>query len=96
MLFRSVAYLDQNSTYYQGIFRKEKIKSEDFKSLDDLKRIPFIDKYMVGESQERQPPFGEFLSVQEREIVKYFRTSGTTFHPRNFGYTFSDWWDVTV
>jgi phenylacetate-CoA ligase len=95
-LEKQVAYLDQNSSYYQGIFRKEKIKSEDFKSLDDLKRIPFIDKYMVGESQERHPPFGEFLSVQEREIVKYFRTSGTTFHPRNFGYTFSDWWDITV
>ena len=57
-LKKQVAYLDQNSPYYQEIFRQEKINSEDFKNLDDLKRIPFIDKYMVGESQERRPPIG--------------------------------------
>lgn len=94
-LKEQVAYLNDQSPYYQRIFRQEKISPKDFKSLDDVKRVPFIDKYMVGDNQDHHPPFGEFLCVQERDIVKYFRTSGTTFNPRNFAYTFSDWWDVT-
>jgi phenylacetate-coenzyme A ligase PaaK-like adenylate-forming protein len=95
-LKRQVEQVANHSSYYQKVFREEKIGPADFKGLDDLKRIPFIDKYMVSESQERHPPFGEFLCAKEQEIVKYFRTSGTTFHPRNFAYTFRDWWDVTV
>ncbi len=94
-LKEQVKYLNNNSTYYHRTFKENKITPEDFKSLDDLKRIPFLDKYMVGESQERHPPFGEFLSVPERDIVKYFRTSGTTLHPRNFCYTYNDWWNIT-
>jgi phenylacetate-CoA ligase len=95
-LKKQVGYLADRSAYYRQVFQEHRISAENFKSLDDLKRIPFTDKYMVGESQERVPPFGEFLCVPEREIVKYFRTSGTTFRPRNFAYTWDDWWNVAV
>jgi phenylacetate-CoA ligase len=95
-LKKQVEYLSHQSPYYKAVFEAKRIQPADFKHIDDLKRIPFIDKFMVGESQERQPPFGEFVCVPEKDIVKYFRTSGTTFNPRNFSYTFRDWWDIAV
>lgn len=95
-LREQVEYLGRKSPYYKRVFRENKITPEDFRSLDDLKRLPFIDKYMVGKSQDNYPPFGEFLCVPEGDIVKYFRTSGTTFTPRNFAYTWEDWWDISV
>ena len=91
-----VAYLSHNSPYYQRLFEKANISSEDFRTLEDLQRLPFTDKYQVGDSQERNPPFGDILCVPERDIVKYFRTSGTTLEPRNFAYSAYDWWDLTV
>jgi phenylacetate-CoA ligase len=95
-LKKQIEYLNTNSPYYRTLFKQNKIKPEDFKSLDDLKRVPFLDKYTISASQEKHPPFGEFLCVKERDIVKYFRTSGTTFRPRNFAYTYDDWWNGSV
>ncbi|UCE72850.1 MAG: AMP-binding protein [Methanomassiliicoccales archaeon] len=95
-LNEQIEYLSNNSPYYQRVFKENKIFVEDLKSLNDLRRIPFTDKYQVGESQEKFPPFGEFLCVPEEEVVKYFRTSGTTFNPRNFAYTYYDWWHISI
>ncbi len=94
-LKEQIEYLYNHSPYYQRVFKECKLTPEDFKRLDDLKRIPFINKYMVGESQESHPPFGEFLCVPERDIVRYFRTSGTTLRPRNFAYSYHDWWNIS-
>ena len=74
-LKQQVRYLNENSTYYGRIFKANGIAPEMFKSLDDLKRIPFIDKHIIGESEDKYPPFGEFLCVPEREIVRFFRTT---------------------
>lgn len=95
-LKEQVEYLSSHSPYYRQVFKEHHISSADIRSLDDLKRIPFTDKYQVGESQERNPPFGDILCVPEKEIVKYFRTSGTTLAPRNFAYTDHDWQGITV
>lgn len=95
-LKEQVNYIAENSPFYQGIFRENHISPMDIKSLDDLTKLPFTDKFMVSESQLKKPPFGEMLCVPEKDIVKYFRTSGTTLEPRNFAYTWRDWWDVAV
>ncbi|MBI4295802.1 MAG: AMP-binding protein [Chloroflexi bacterium] len=95
-LREQVQYLSENSPFYQSIFQKYKIMPEAFRSLADLKRVPFLDKHIAGESQEHCPPFGEFLCVPERDIVKYFRTSGTTLRPRNMAYTWDDWMNCSV
>ncbi len=91
-----VEYLSDHSPYYQKVFKEHHISSADFKSLNDLKQIPFTDKYQAVESQERNPPFGDILCVPEMDIVKYLRTRGTTLAPRNFAYSDHDWGDITV
>ncbi|MBW1996456.1 MAG: hypothetical protein JRJ29_00685 [Deltaproteobacteria bacterium] len=95
-LKEQVTYVSSRSPYYRRLFRKSRIRPGDFKDLNDLKKIPFSDKFKIAESQESKPPFGDLLCVPETEIVKYFRTSGTTFHPRNFCYTYKDWKHNTV
>jgi phenylacetate-CoA ligase len=95
-LKEQIGYVLNNSPFFGRVLKENRLTPEDFRSLDDLKRVPFLDKYMVAESQERHPPFGEFLCVPESSIVKYFRTSGTTLQPRNFGYTADDWNNITV
>jgi phenylacetate-coenzyme A ligase PaaK-like adenylate-forming protein len=52
-LKEQVRYLNENSTYYGRIFKANGIAPEMFKSLDDLKRIPCIDKHIIGESEDR-------------------------------------------
>lgn len=95
-LKKQVAYLSRRSPYYQRLFKEVGIGPKDIRSLDDLEKIPFSDKFKIADGQERIPPFGDLLCVSETEIVKYFRTSGTTFRPRNFCYTFKDWMHYTV
>ena len=95
-LKEQVSYLNGSSPYYKRVFKEHGITGETIKTLDDLKKIPFSDKYIIGESQDKYPPFGEFLCVPEAEIVRFFRTSGTTFEPRNFAYTWNDWWNIAT
>lgn len=95
-LKEQVEYLYNKSPYYHRVFRDNKIIPENVRSIDELKKVPFLDKYVVGESQDRHPPFGEFLCIPEREVVRFFQTSGTTYRPRYFVYTFHDWWNISV
>lgn len=43
-----------------------------------LAELPFTTKTELRESQERQPPFGDFLACEAAEISRVHRTSGAT------------------
>lgn len=46
--------------------------------LEDLPLVPLIDKEMLRESQQREPPFGDYLAAAPERIARIHRTSGTT------------------
>jgi phenylacetate-CoA ligase len=54
------------------------VTAESIKSLDDLRRIPFMtrDEWMQG--QLDHPPYGPILAAPEESAIRYHLTSGTT------------------
>ena len=61
------------------------IKPEDIKSLDDLKKLPFVTKQDMRDNY----PFGLF-AVDKEELVRVHASSGTTGKPTVVGYTQND------
>ena len=61
------------------------IKPEDIKSLDDLKKLPFVTKQDMRDNY----PFGLF-AVPKTDLVRIHASSGTTGKPTVVGYTQKD------
>jgi phenylacetate-CoA ligase len=48
------------------------------RSLDDIRRIPFMTRAEWMDAQMEQPPFGSILTVPPHVAIRYHLTSGTT------------------
>jgi phenylacetate-CoA ligase len=70
---------------YRAKMDEAKVKPEDIKSLDDLKRLPFTNKKDLRDNY----PFGLF-AVPKKELVRIHASSGTTGKPTVVGYTRRD------
>ncbi len=66
------------SDFYRQRFDKAGVKPDDFKSLDDIARFPFIDKQDLIKDQEQHPPFGSRVCVGSQKIRRVNLTSGTS------------------
>ncbi|MBV9120481.1 MAG: phenylacetate--CoA ligase family protein [Chloroflexi bacterium] len=69
--------------YAKSPFLKRKydqagFKPEQLKSLDDIRRIPFIERQEWLDEQKRHPLFGETLTAGQDEAIRYHSTSGTS------------------
>lgn len=53
-------------------------KPKQLKSLDDIRRIPFMTREDWMESLVEKPMFGEMLSADPQNAIRYHLTSGTT------------------
>ena len=75
----------KNVPYYRNLFKANKIKPDDIRSLEDLRFLPFTTK----EDLRMNYPFGLF-AVPKEKIVRYHASSGTTGNPTVVGYTRKD------
>lgn len=66
------------SQFYRELFDRAKVKPEDFKTLEDINRFPFIDKQDLVKDQEESPPFGRRVCIPSAEIRRVNVTSGTS------------------
>lgn len=85
-----------NSPFYRASFDQAGVHPDQLKSLDDLRRFPFIEKKHLRERQEAAPPFGDIIAVPERDIVYISASSGSTGIPTASPFTagdFDDWID---
>ena len=71
--------------FYRKKFEELKINYDDFKSLDDLRRLPFTVKQDLRDNY----PYGLF-AVPQRDIVRVHSSSGTTGLATVVGYTKND------
>lgn len=91
-LQKTVHYVYEKNPIYRKKIDDLKIRPQDIRSLDDIRRLPFTTKADV----RNHYPFGLFTAPQE-DIVEYHATSGTTGKPVVVGYTREDlelWKDV--
>ena len=96
LLKTHIAHAYVNSPYYRASFDAAKVHPNQLKTLDDLRRFPFLEKKQIRERQEAVPPWGDITAVPERDIVYISSSSGSTGIPTASPFTaqdFDDWID---
>ena len=86
----------RGSPYYQASFDAVGLRPDHLRTLDDLRRFPFIDKVVLRDRQLSVPPFGDLVAVPEEEIVYISASSGSTGIPTASPFTardFDEWID---
>lgn len=84
------------SPYYRAAFDAAGVSPDALRTLDDLRRFPFLDKTTIRDRQQAVPPFGDLIAVPEREIVYISASSGSTGIPTASPFTagdFEEWID---
>ncbi len=84
------------SPHYRAAFDAHGVHPDQVRTLDDLRRFPFLDKSRIRERQEAVPPFGDIVAVPERDIVYISASSGSTGVPTASPFTardFDEWMD---
>lgn len=75
LLKRHLAYLQEASPYYRGLFGQIGFSAADLTDLDVLQSLPMTDKgHLSGRNRE-------FLAIGEERVVDICQTSGTTGEP---------------
>ena len=72
-IVRQVKYVYDNVPYYRDLMDKKGVKPEDIKSVDDIKKLPFLTKDDLREAY----PYG-LLGTDLKNCVRIQSTSGTT------------------
>lgn len=89
-----VKYLYENSPFYHRKFDQARLKPDDFKSIQDIRKGPITVKEDFAISEKENPPFGDFhcLTMDEwkKEGFIVFSTGGTTAKPRLFMVSLKD------
>ena len=89
---RIFAWAFTHSKFHRSIYDAAGITPDDIKSLEDIKRIPKVEKSMMRGIQCKDPfPYGDALCVPLEEVSTFRQTSGTTGQPVYQADTWQDW-----
>jgi phenylacetate-CoA ligase len=83
-LLDTLAYVNQNSTFYKKLFAENNIDISTIKTIADLQKIPVTTK------EDLQKYNDDFMCVPVTKIVDFATTSGTLGEPVTFGLTDKD------
>jgi phenylacetate-CoA ligase len=79
---KHLRYAYQNSPFYRTAFDHAGIRPEEIVSLEDFKqRIPFLTHRDLIENQQRNPPFGDFLALGLKDLVRIYSAPGPLLMP---------------
>jgi phenylacetate-CoA ligase len=84
-------YAFTSSSFYQKKWSDAGIEPAAIRSFDDFEQVPVVTKEELRQAQLEHPPFGDYLCVPDREIVRVHGTSGTTGRPTAFAIGREDW-----
>ncbi len=96
LLQQHLQHAYDHSPYYRASFDQAGVHPGQVRTLEDIRRFPFIDKQVLRERQQALPPFGDLVAVPERDIVYISASSGSTGVPTASPFTaqdFDDWID---
>jgi len=82
----------ERSPLYRRRWDEAGFHPDQVRSLEDFEeRCPVLAKADLRRSQDRAPPFGDYLCVPEEEVFHVHGTSGTTGRPTAFAVGRDDW-----
>jgi phenylacetate-CoA ligase len=68
----------ERSAFHRRLWERGKFEPSQLKSLDDLRRIPFMTREDWMDAQVAHSPFGDLTTVDPALAVRYHTTSGTS------------------
>lgn len=71
-------WAEARSPWYQRTFKEAGFRSEQLKSLDDLRRLPLLTRDDWMKSQQANPPYGELPVIGPEGAIRVHTTSGTS------------------
>lgn len=77
-LRRLATFANEKSPFHRKRFQAAGFDPSQLRTLDDLRRIPVMDRAAWMASQKEQPLFGDLLTRQREHAIRYHLTSGTT------------------
>jgi len=80
-----------HSPMYRRKYDQAGVSPDDIQTLDDIRKLPFTVKEELRASQERQPPWGDYICIPPEDGVRVFQTTGTTGTPVKIIVNKSDW-----
>jgi len=89
---RIFSWAFERSPFYRRLYRGAGIEPGDLKTLEDVARVPKVDKALLKKAQEEEPfPYGSLLCLPLSEVVEFRQTSGTTGQPVYQADSWPDW-----
>ena len=89
-LMKQLDYVWENSGLYREKYRSAGVERNDIKSLSDISKLPFTEKYDIRESLAAAPPLGKHACVDMKDVIRIYSTSGTTGNPTYIALTSHD------
>ncbi|MDA1349140.1 MAG: phenylacetate--CoA ligase family protein, partial [Chloroflexi bacterium] len=77
-LARQLDYVYSESPFYRSKLTEAGLSPRDVRGPEDLSGLPFTTKAELRESQEREPPFGDYLAASRESVTTVHRSSGST------------------
>ncbi len=81
LLQKQLRYVYENSSFYRRKFDEGGVKIEEVRSLDDVRRLPFMTKDEIRKTQAEDGGFGAHLCAPVSSLVRVQGSSGTTGRP---------------
>jgi phenylacetate-CoA ligase len=66
------------SPFHRRLYDGAGVKPEDIRTLDDIRRLPFMTREDWMDNQGEQPPFGDLITRPREDAIRYHLTSGTS------------------
>ena len=89
---RILKWAYEHSRFHRQLYDNAGITPEDIRSLEDVQRVPIVEKSMMRDIQRKNPfPYGDALCVPLEEVSVFRQTSGTTGQPVYQPDTWQDW-----
>ncbi len=77
-LKRTVARAYADSPFHRRLYEQAGVRPDDIRSLDDIRRLPFMTRENWMECQAAQPMFGDLITRPRQDAIRYHLTSGTS------------------
>lgn len=93
-LREQVAYVWAHNAWYRRKWEAAGVSPDDIQTLDDVRKLPYLTKDDMRQSQAENPPYGLMCcdGIDARDIVRIAMTSGTTGDPVLIPFTASDYY----
>lgn len=80
-LKEQITFAYKHSPYYKKSFDAAGVVPEDIKSLEDIAKLPLLNKHIIRERQDAHPILGDLVTVPEEKVVFISSSSGSTGAP---------------